>query len=100
MYKVIIELNRNITDEELKTLTETINKTFDNRAGCVKNTSTEKYHFLFEGEEDKFGCMQLALVTLKRIKLFWDNVIVWEWIDEEFPEENCNVIEEFSTPVR
>lgn len=99
MYKVIIELNRNITDEELKKLTEIITNAFDNRGGCVKNTSTEKYHFLFEGDEKDYGCLDLGTIILKDEKLFWYNTVLWKWEDED-PSENCDIFEEFSKPVR
>lgn len=101
MYKVIIELKKDISDGTLKELTEIINKAFDNRGGKVVGAETDSpYCFEFSGGEDMFGCMQLALVDLKRIKLFWDNVSVWEWIDEDDADECCNVITEFSIPIR
>lgn len=101
MYKVIIELNRNITDEELKTLTEIITNAFDNCDGKVqKSQATSPYEFLFEGDEDKFGCLQIGLLNLSDVKLFWDNADVWKWIDEEDESENCNVKDEFADFVK
>ncbi len=100
MYKVIIELKKDISDETLTELTEIINKAFDNRGGKVVGTETSSpYCFEFSGEKKRFGCMQLALVDLKRIKLFWDNVAVWKWIDVNNPRESCDVIKELSIPI-
>ena len=100
MYKVIIELKKDISEETLKELTEIINKAFDNRGGKVAGTQTESpYCFEFVGDKKRFGCMQLALVDLKRIKLFWDNVAVWKWIDVNNPRESCDVIKELSIPI-
>lgn len=96
MYKVIIELKKDISEDVLKKLTEIINAAFDNRGGKVPNANTASpYRFEFVGDEDMFGCMQLGLLTLKDNKAFWDNVVVWEWVDEDEPEESCNVIKEF-----
>jgi hypothetical protein len=33
-------------------------------------------------------------------KDFVSYVVNWQWIDEEEPEESCNVLEELSIPVR
>lgn len=101
MYKVIIELKKDISDETLKELTEIINKAFDNRGGKVVGTETSSpYCFEFSGGEDMFGCLQLGLLILKDIKIFWDNVDVWKWIDEDDVDECCNVKEEFAEFVR
>lgn len=100
MYKVIIELKKDISDGTLKELTEIINKAFDNRGGKVVGTETDSpYCFEFSGGEDKYGCLDLGTVILSEQKLFWDNVSVWEWEDED-ENENCDIIKEFSIPVR
>lgn len=101
MYKVIIELKKDISDGTLKELTEIINKAFDNRVGKVVGTQTNSpYCFEFSGSKDLFCCLQIAMLQLKKIKLFWDNVVVWNWIDEDDVDECSNVIEDYSIPVR
>ncbi len=100
MYKVIIELKKDISDGMLKELTEIINKAFDNCGGKVVGTETNSpYCFEFSGGEDKWGCLDLSVVILSEQKLFWNNVAVWKWEEaDEF--ECCDLIELYSTPMR
>lgn len=101
MYKVIIELKKDISEDVLKELTEIINKAFDNRGGKVLNiNTTSAYCFEFVGEEEKFGCMQMGLLALGEEKTFMSNVEVWEWTDDDEPEEAENLIEIYSKPIR
>ena len=100
MYKVIIELKKDISEDVLKQLTEVINAAFENRGGKVSDSRTDSlYRFEFAGDYSEYGCLDLGTVLLKENELCWNNVAVWEWEDED-PDENCNIIKEFSIPVR
>ena len=100
MYKVIIELKKDISEDVLKQLNEVINAAFENRGGKVSDSRTDSlYRFEFAGDYSEYGCLDLGTVLLKENELFWNNVAVWEWEDED-PDENCNIIKEFSIPVR
>ncbi|MBO7254578.1 MAG: hypothetical protein J6V36_04670 [Clostridia bacterium] len=89
MYKVIIEIKKDISDETLYELTTIINNAFDNRGGKVVGTKTNSpYCFEFSGDEDKYECLDSSADILKEYKLFWDNVIVWKWEEDE--ESECH----------
>ncbi len=93
MYRVLIELKKDISDETLKELTEIINSAFDNEEGKVARTKTESpYCFEFSGDKEKWSCLDLSAEILKEYKLFWDNVIVWKW-EEDDEYENHNLID-------
>jgi|GEM_PF-258231 len=84
MYKVIIELKKDISDETLKELTTIINKAFDNRDGKVVGTKTNSpYCFEFSGDQDKYNCLDLSVGNLKKIELFWENVGIWRWEEDD-----------------
>lgn len=101
MYKVIIELKKDISEDVLKKLTEIINAAFDNRGGRVSDSCADSlYRFEFVGGEEFFGCMQLGLLILKDNKLFWNSTDVWQWIDEDDESECCDVKVEFAEFVR
>lgn len=101
MYRVIIELKKDISEDVLKKLTEDINKAFDNRLGKILNSHVGScYHFEFVGEEEEFSCLQIGLLALGDEKAFMSNVEVWEWTDDDEPEEAENLIEIYSKPVR
>ncbi len=93
MYRVLIELKKDISDETLKELTVIINSAFDNEEGKVIGTKNESpYCFEFSGDKEKWSCLNLSAEILKEYKLFWDNVIVWKWEeDDEF--ENRNLLD-------
>ena len=99
MYKVIIELKKDLSGELLKQLTEIINAAFDNRGGKVLDSDTDSlYRFEFFGEESMFCCLQLGLLNLGEQELFMQNVDVWEWHDDYEPEESANLKEIYSKP--
>ncbi|MBE6692111.1 MAG: hypothetical protein E7586_02095 [Ruminococcaceae bacterium] len=101
MYKVIIELKKDISEDVLKKLTETINSAFDNRLGTIANSHiSSPYRFVFVGGEEEFTCLQIGLLALGEEKTFMSNVAVWEWADDDEPEEAENLIEIYSKPVR
>ena len=66
MYSSIIEIKKNVPGETLERLRKTAEKAFSNRAGSVKNSSNNPYKFVFKGGEDKFGCLELGMLELKR----------------------------------
>lgn len=101
MYKVIIELKKDISDGTLKELTEIINKAFDNRGGKVVGAETNSpYCFEFSGEtEAEYGCMQLGLLILKENVTFRKWVAVCRWEEEDL-QECCDVLSIFAKPIR
>ena len=99
MYKSIIDIRREVPKEKLDILVAMANKAFNNRAGQVKNRSNSPYRLSYEGEESQFGCLQLGMLTLEKEKEFLACVSAWNWIDEEEPEENEDILAEMCTPV-
>ena len=48
----------------------------------MKNTGTAPYYFVFAGGEDEYGCLDLGTLELKNEKLFLNNVLKWDWIED------------------
>lgn len=101
MYRVIIELKKDISEDVLKKLTEDINKAFDNRLGkFLDSDAASSFRFEFIGrEEETLNCLQLGVFYLGENKLFMNNVGAWEWVDEEYESECCDLIDVYSQPI-
>ena len=96
MYKVIIELKNDISNEMLKTLEIIIESAFDNRGGKIlRSESISPYYFEFIGDDDKYGCMDLSAKILGEQKIFLENVESWKW-EEQDVLEWCNLLKVFS----
>ena len=98
MYRQIISIKEDTPADVLWKLAAIAEQEFDNRAGRVRNVSKEPYQFVFEGEEESFGCLNLGMFELWDKKDFVSYVQDWQWIDEE-PDESYDVIKELSIPV-
>ena len=94
LYSTIIELKKDIPTDILSQLKEKIEAAFSNRAGTVKNTGTDSYYFVFAGGEYEYGCRDLGALELKNDELFLNNVLKWDWIEDN-PRECCDLIEVF-----
>lgn len=99
MYSSIIEIKKNVSDERLANLRKVAEKAFSNRAGSVKNSSNDPYRFVFKGDEGKFGCLEVAMLELEDEHDFLGQVNSWQWIDDENPGENCDILEVLAMPV-
>ncbi len=99
MYSTVIEIKSSITDDMLNKLHSVVESAFSNRAGSVKNSSNESHLFIFTGGEKDYGCLEVGMLTLKRVEAFLDCVNSWKWIDED-PDECCDVLKVFAAPVR
>ena len=94
LYSTIIELKKDIPTDILSQLKEKIEAAFSNRAGTVKSTGTDPYYFVFAGGEYEYGCLDLGTLELKNDELFLNNVMKWDWIEDN-PRECCDLIEVF-----
>lgn len=99
MYSSIIEIKKNVPGETLERLRKTAEKAFSNRAGSVKNSSNNPYKFVFKGGEDKFGCLELGMLELKRENDVLNQFASWNWVDDEEPDENCDILKVLAMPV-
>lgn len=99
MYSSIIEIKKNVTNEMLLNLRKVAEKAFSNRAGSVRNSSVDPYRFVFKGGEDKFGCLEVGMLELEEKHDFLSQVNSWQWIDDENPGENCDILEVLAEPV-
>lgn len=99
MYSSIIEIKKNVPDETLANLRQVAEKAFSNRAGSVKNSSDSPYKFVFKGGEDKFGCLEVGMLELEDQHDFLREVCSWQWIDDEEPGENCDILKVLAMPV-
>jgi len=95
MYRTVIEIKKNISGETFNKLKQTIENAFSNRAGSVKNSSTEPYKFIFAGGEADYGCLDLGVAELGFTNGFVRHVDAWKWLDDD-PNENCDVLEIYS----
>lgn len=94
MYKVVIEFREDISKETLEALIKRADQAFDNRAGKVQNVSKIPYHLSYEGDEKDLGCIDLGALALEDEEDFVACVKSWHWIDEEHPDENCDILKE------
>lgn len=99
VYSTVIEIKSSITDDMLNKLHSVVENAFSNRAGSIKNSSNEPHLFIFTGGEKDYGCLEVGMLTLKRVEEFLKCVNSWKWIDED-PDECCDVLKIFTTPVR
>lgn len=100
MYRNVIDIRKEVPKDVLKLLVAKADKAFDNRAGRVKNVSDLPYRFIYEGGESQFGCLELGMLALEKQKDFLPYVSAWKWIDEEEPEESCDILEIMNVSVR
>ena len=96
----IIELKKDISPDLLSRLKEKIEAAFSNRVGTVNNTGKAPYHLEFAGGEDKFGCLEFGMLCVEEQQDVIPYIEAWNWIDEECPDESCDMLEEISIPVR
>ena len=96
MYRSIIELKKDISPDLLSQLKEKIEAAFFNRVGTVKNTGKDLYHLEFAGGEDKFGCLEFGMLCVEEQQDVIPYIEAWNWIDEECPDESCDMLEEIS----
>ncbi|MCI8297757.1 MAG: hypothetical protein HFG22_18160 [Lachnospiraceae bacterium] len=99
MYSSIIEIKKTVPNGTLADLRKVAEEAFSNRAGSVKNSSNNPYRFVFKGGEDKFGCLELGMLALKREREVLDQIDQWHWVDDEDPGENCDILKVLAMPV-
>lgn len=100
MYSSIIEIKKVFRENPLTKLRQTAEKAFSNRAGSVKNSSLDSHRLIFKGGEQDYGCLDLGVAKLARVSGFLLEVDSWNWVDDEEPDESCNVLEVYSRPLR
>ena len=99
MYSSIIEIKKTVSHEALVGLRKVAESAFTNRAGSVENSSNNPYRLVFRGGEDKFGCLELGMLELKREDGVLNQIASWHWIDDDDPDENCDILKVLATPV-
>jgi hypothetical protein len=99
MYKTAITFKDSLPVTDLEVLRAACEKAFDNRGGRAVGRSETTNRIIFEGEDSLFGCLQLGIVALNKTKGFRGCVSAWEWIDEEEPDESCDILKELSVRV-
>lgn len=100
MYKNVIQIRKEVPEEVLKSLSLIAERAFNNRAGRVQNVSDIPYRLVFQGGDEAYGCLNLGMLDLWDKKDFVACVQNWNWIDEDEPDESCDVMKELSIPVR
>lgn len=93
-YKSVIDIKKGTPKETLISLLAMADKAFDNHAGKIQNTSLTPYRFVYEGGEKEFGCLEVGMLNLEEQKNFLRFVSSQNWIDEEEPGENCDILQE------
>ncbi len=100
MFRTIIRLKDGIPAELLSELTKIINGAFVNRCGELYNISTNPTEFIFESDDPNHACLDIGIFILDDTTNFLGYVSSWDWIDEEIPEESCDVLEVLNTPIK
>lgn len=99
MYKSIIDVHKDTPQDVLQEFALRANRAFNNRAGQVKNVSTNPYTFIYQGEEHLFGCLQLGMLALESSSEFLPYIHAWQWIDEDDPDESEDILAEIARPL-
>ena len=88
-YRSIIEIDRNISGDELVAITKVIESAFRNRAGTVENRSKDPFVFIFEGDEKLYGCLHLGAFDIaENNKALFNHIKSWKWLDRDEPSED------------
>lgn len=95
MYRVILEFKDNLPEEKLQELKKLAAEAYNNRAGSVKDQCKELNRCIFEGGEEKEGCLNLGSLFFDKLPKIRTFIKQWDWIDEEYPEENCSILKSF-----
>ena len=96
MYKNIFDVRKDTPQDILKTLAEIADRAFDNRAGKVDNTSDTPHRFIYRGGDSEYACLEVGMLNLKRQPNFLRYLEAWNWIDEDDPTENEDVLNLFT----
>ena len=96
MYKNIIDIRKDIPERAVNELAALADTAFDNREGKVSNTSDTPYRFVYSGGEPEYSCLEVGMLKLKRQPDFLHCIESWKWIDEEDPDENCDLLSLFT----
>lgn len=96
MYKSIIDVHKDTPQDVLQEFALRANRAFNNRAGQVKNVSTNPYTFIYQGEEQEYACLEVGMLQLKNQPKLLAQMKSWVWIDEDDPQENTDVLKLFT----
>ena len=99
----VIQLKKELSDEQLEICEELIQDAFDNNLGCLKRKDSEdKFKFIFEGKEDNNKtdrpCLEIGVFHLKYVENFLQCVEKWDWIESN-PVECCDMLKIFEEEV-
>ncbi len=95
MYKNVIDIRREVSQEDLQILMSMADKAFNSRAGKVENSSTSPYRLIYQGGEREYGCLEVGMLNLKREAKFLNSVAAWQWVDDD-PSECCDMLRLFT----
>ena len=95
MYRTIITIKSDTSQEILTAMHEAAAKAFHNRAGELENVSKGIYTLIFEGNSGVYPCLELGTFAIKDTAGILDYISSWEWIDED-PDESCDMLRVFS----
>lgn len=98
MYREFIEINPSTPKDILEEIKKICSAAHKNRAGEVSLKTLGEYSFCFEGNENDYGCLMLASLSLNNNKVFKSYIKSWLWEDEE-PEENCDILKSLAMPI-
>lgn len=93
MYHSVIAVKEDLSEDKLVELKHTAERAFANRAGLIKNSSTDPYTFVFSGDDEERGCLDLGIIELEKNDTFLSCIGSWRWIDTEEPSENTDLLE-------
>jgi len=65
MYRTIITIRSDATQEMLTAIHGTATKAFHNRAGKLENVSKDIYTLIFEGDSSAYPCLELGTFAIK-----------------------------------
>ncbi len=92
MYKTIIELNENLSEEQRIELKAICERAHQNRVGTVPMKEKTKWEYVFEGDQKDYDCLQLGFLKMANNPVVLSGVVSWKWEDED-PDENSDLLE-------
>jgi len=95
MFKSIITLKKDLSQEKIKELHEIIENAFDNHAGKCVNTSNDPYVLCFEDNDivhGYYGTLGTGQVNMDKNTVL-PYLEKWDCIDEEEPDESGSILD-------
>ncbi|MDR3021839.1 MAG: hypothetical protein LBU60_04110 [Clostridiales bacterium] len=91
MYKSIITLKKDLSQDKIQQIHELCDKAYDNRCGKLTNQSNDPFVLHYESK-DPCGALMLGQLNIADLGIL-SHFTKWDFLDEEDGAESGNVLE-------